>query len=55
MEPPINDIECKNFVGRLDHTCKKTCDVAGKAILAKINLRKKCVNRDKNVDRDKSA
>ena len=26
---------------------QKTCDVAGKAILAKINLRKKCVNRDK--------
>ena len=26
---------------------QKTCDVAGKAILAKINLRKKCVNCDK--------
>ena len=26
---------------------QKPCDVAGKAILAKINLRKKCVNRDK--------
>ena len=26
---------------------QKTCDVAEKAILAKINLRKKCVNRDK--------
>ena len=26
---------------------QKTCDVAGEAILAKINLRKKCVNRDK--------
>ena len=26
---------------------QKTCDVAGKAILAKINFRKKCVNRDK--------
>ena len=26
---------------------QKTCDVAEKAILAKKNLRKKCVNRDK--------
>ena len=26
---------------------QKTCDVAEKAIWAKINLRKKCVNRDK--------
>ena len=26
---------------------QKTCDVAVKAILAKKNLRKKCVNRDK--------
>ena len=31
----------------LIHTCKKTCDVAEKVILAKKNLRKKCVNRDK--------
>ena len=29
------------------HTCKKTYDVAEKAILAKKKLRKKCVNRDK--------
>ena len=28
---------------------QKTCDVAEKAILAKINLRKKCVNRDKSA------
>ena len=26
---------------------QKTCDVAEKATLAKKNLRKKCVNRDK--------
>ena len=26
---------------------QKTCDVAEKAILAKKNLQKKCVNRDK--------
>ena len=26
---------------------QKTCDVAVKAILAKKNLRKKCINRDK--------
>ena len=26
---------------------QKKCDVAGKAILAKKKLRKKCVNRDK--------
>ena len=26
---------------------QKTCDVAEKALLAKKNLRKKCVNRDK--------
>ena len=26
---------------------QKTFDIAEKAILAKINLRKKCVNRDK--------
>ena len=26
---------------------QKTCDVAEKAVLAKKNLRKKCVNRDK--------
>ena len=26
---------------------QKTCDVTEKAILAKKNLRKKCVNRDK--------
>ena len=26
---------------------QKTCDVAGKAILAKKKLRTKCVNRDK--------
>ena len=26
---------------------QKTCDVAEKAILAKKNFRKKCVNRDK--------
>ena len=31
----------------LDAYMQKTCDVAEKAILAKINLRKKCVNRDK--------
>ena len=28
---------------------QKTCDVAEKAILAKKNLRKKCVNRDKSA------
>ena len=32
---------------RAVHTCKKTCDVAEKAILAKKKLRKKCANRDK--------
>ena len=31
----------------LDPYMQKTCDVAGKAILAKKKLRKKCVNRDK--------
>ena len=30
-----------------DSYMQKTCDVAVKAILAKKNLRKKCVNRDK--------
>ena len=30
-----------------DSYMQKTCDVAEKAILAKKNLRKKCVNRDK--------
>ena len=30
-----------------DAYMQKTCDVAEKAILAKINLWKKCVNRDK--------
>ena len=31
----------------IDSYMQKTCDVAEKAILAKKNLRKKCVNRDK--------
>ena len=36
--------------GGICHICpymQKTCDVTGKAILAKKKLRKKCVNRDK--------
>ena len=33
--------------GWLHAYMQKTCDVAEKAILAKKNLRKKCVNRDK--------
>ena len=28
---------------------QKTCEVAEKAILAKKNLQKKCVNRDKSA------
>ena len=32
-----------------DPYMQKTCDVAGKAILVKKNLRKKCVNRDKSA------
>ena len=41
---------CHSYRGRHHNHqpyMQKTCDVAEKAILAKKNLRKKCVNRDK--------
>ena len=40
-------IELVSFLSLEHPYMQKTCDVAEKAILAKKNLRKKCVNRDK--------
>ena len=43
----INIHFIKVILVREETYMQKTCDVAVKAILAKKNLRKKCVNRDK--------
>ena len=40
-------IQLSRTRGKWESYMQKTCDVAEKAILAKKNLRKKCVNRDK--------
>ena len=49
-------VHIRRKIFALDHTIgsseaymQKTCDVAGKAILAKKKLWKKCVNRDKSA------
>ena len=40
-------IRSQSLLVRSESYMQKTCDDAVKAILAKKNLRKKCVNRDK--------